>query len=242
MITVVLPYRNRDKLRLDNCLGSLAGQAVGHSIILVDYGSDAESKAILKKLPSVYPSLKIITVAAEKWKKTHANNIGLREVSSKYVLFSDIDMCFQFNFLQEIQKELELGSRIVTCKCFYLPRSETRGLFLPIDWPTYNPQIEQISGETAVGACLAVETAWAKSFDESYRGWGREDYDFLSRAKLAGLTHVWVTNRTRFFHQWHPPLEWKLDKEAILANTRYFDEVTVKQQLIVRNPNGWGLL
>lgn len=242
MITVVLPYKNRDEQRLNNCFYTLSHQTVLPKIVLIDYGSDPEFQKILKKIASKY-SCSIHRVSQEKWKKTHANNIGLKKVSTKYVLFSDVDMIYKPNFIEEALKSLE-EKTIITCRCSYLSKNETYGLTMPIDWKTYKPVIDQVSGETAVGACLATSTEWMKSvggFDEEYLGWGREDYDMLCRAKSAKLYQIGIEEKTSFYHQWHLPSDWKKDKETIIANARYFDKVTIKKQTIVRNLQGWGL-
>lgn len=244
MLTIVLPFRNREKDKLERCLYTLTKQINNYPIVLVDYGSDESSKAVLKELSSRY-LFQLITVAADKWKKTHASNIGLRSVSTKYVLFSDVDMIYAPNFTKVIVEELDKGQRIVTCNCFYLSKEETAKLIMPIDWRNYRPSIYQTSGETAVGACLAMTTAWVKDvggFDEQYLGWGREDYDLLCRAKLAGLTHTWITSSTTFYHQWHERSDWKMDEDAVRKNVRHFDEFTTEKQLISRNPNGWGIV
>ena len=244
MLTIVLPFRNRDKQKLEHCLYTLTHQIRNYPIILVDYGSDDTHKKILVELSSKY-DFKIITVSALEWKKTHASNIGLKSVETKYVLFSDVDMIFAPNFTDAVLKALEGGHQVVTCNCFYLPKGETLKLTMPLVWSEYRPSIEQTSGDTAVGACLAVETAWAKSvggFDEAYKGWGREDVDLLTRAKLAGLIHTWITSHTVFYHQWHENSDWKRDKQGIEANARHFEEFTFKKKLIPRNPNGWGIV
>ena len=244
MLTVVLPYKDRDEQRLNNCLYTLFHQTVQPKVLLVDYGSTPEFQKIVKKVTAEYASSSLY-VPIENWKKTHANNIGLKKVSTKYVLFSDVDMIYKPNFIETVLKMLEREKAIVTCKCSYLSKNETRGLIMPIDWKTYKPVIDQVSGETAVGACLAMNTEWMQSiggFDEKFSGWGREDVDVLCRAKSAKLCQIGIEESTSFFHQWHLPSDWKKDKEAITANARYFDEVTIKKQIIVRNQEGWGLL
>jgi predicted glycosyltransferase involved in capsule biosynthesis len=244
MLTIVLPYKDRDEQRLNNCLYTLFHQTVQSKVLLVDYGSSPEFQKIAKKVTAEY-AFSYFYIPIENWKKTHANNIGLRKVSTNYVLFSDVDMIYKPNFIETVLKMLERERAIVTCKCFYLSKNETRGLRMPIDWKTYKPVIDQTSGETAVGACLGVETDWIKNiggFDEKFSGWGREDVDVLIRAKLSKLVQIGIEERTGFYHQWHLVSDWKKNKEAITSNAQYFDEMTIKKQMIFRNQEGWGLL
>lgn len=58
-------------------------------------------------------------------------------------------------------------------------------------------------------------------FDERYKGWGREDSDFVIRLYRAGVGYKSARFAAPVFHLWHP----ENDKSRLANNQRHLDEI-----------------
>jgi hypothetical protein len=71
------------------------------------------------------------------------------------------------------------------------------------------------------------------------------DGDMVNRARLAGLSIVWIDDRTSMLHQWHPRKYHNLKRsedmtQARVSWTRNHDLVRERANQAQRNPAGWG--
>jgi len=83
-------------------------------------------------------------------------------------------------------------------------------------------------------------SGWEKvrGFDESYVGWGSEDFDLLTRVKKANMKVRWIGESNEAIMLFHQPHE---------RDTKRDLEYQKKNQKLLRlikdykvNPNGWG--
>lgn len=221
-ITVVMVIKNRDRIRAEKCINSLLDQTYPCKIIIVDYGSTDRYwyPDVFYKDPRI--TLILVKQNTEIFNKCRALNIGLKQVTTKYVLSSDIDIIFDSNFIEEVVKALITKPKsIVLCQKVDLDKD---GVEIEFHEPS------------ASGSCIGIESDWidkVHGYDETYTYWGREDNDLVDRAVADGYEVVWITNKTKMWHQWHLPSS----RETIYENDWYY---RIPSKPIERNPNGWG--
>jgi glycosyltransferase involved in cell wall biosynthesis len=213
MITVVFAIKNRDKERAKNCIDSLINQDC--KIIVVDFGSDD-----LSWYSEVFKTGWIsIRRDTDDWNKCRAYNIGLRLVTTPYVVFSDIDNIFAPNFIDRVKEEIVKEKSVVLCQCEDL---DEQG------------KVYRLHLKTGYGACFGIDTNWIKSvngYDENFTYWGNEDTDIAQRANQSGYNLIWLEPLIK--HQWHE----NAPKPTLSKNRRYFE----KKKPVVREQE-WGIL
>jgi GT2 family glycosyltransferase len=217
--------KDRDGIRVKNCFESLKNQTVPCNVILVDYGSKPSNISWEKELVKEYaPLVTFIEVIrdTEVFNKCRALNIGIKASTTKYVLSSDIDIIFAPNFIEETMKVFATKPKsIVLCQ--------------KVDLDKEGKEVE-VHEPSASGSCIAIESDWldkVHGYDEYYTYWGREDNDLVDRAIQDGYEVVWLTDKSKMYHQWHEPATQKSLKD----NDWYYRK---GDKPIERNPNGWG--
>jgi len=225
-ITVVMVNKDRDKIRIERCLRSLSEQEVPCKVILVDYGSSKDNLIWEREVVKEFPNVTLIEVKRNTkiFNKSRALNIGFKVATTKFVLSTDIDCIFAPNFIKEVQKALVSKPKsIVLSQKIDLDKDGT-------ELGKHEP--------SASGSCIGIELDWIEKvhgYDEVYTYWGREDNDLVDRAIADGYEVIWITDKTKIYHQWHLPATQKTLKD----NDWYYK---IPNKPIIRNPNGWGEL
>lgn len=223
-ITVIFAIKNRDRKRAENCINSLINQDC--KIIVVDYGSDD-----LSWYSEVFGKVGFIAVRrdTEHFNKSRALNIAIRQVSTPYVISSDIDNIFDDDFISEIKKIIYKKGVIALTQKRELDESGKELRLHP---------------RTDYGSCFGIDVDWLRrvyGYDEKYTYWGREDDDIFDRAVEAGFIPVW-TEKPLISHQWHK----KAPRPTFKDNVRYYEKMKremKKTGRVHRNDwNTWGLL
>jgi len=182
MITMIFAIKNRDEIRALNCMRSLKDQDC--KIIVVDYGSND-----ISWYDRVFTQgFVVVKNNTEDFCKSRAYNIGLRLVTTKYVVFSDIDNIFKPNFIDRVKQEI-IKNQVVLCQCEDLDQ---------------NGNVYRIHPKTGVGACFGIDTTFMREingYDEAFTYWGKEDDDVVKRAMLSGYEICWLEPLIQ--HQWH---------------------------------------
>jgi glycosyltransferase involved in cell wall biosynthesis len=200
--SIVVGYRNRELSRVKRSLDSLSRQSFSDfELIFVDYGSDINKDDTIQKLTEEYSFVKYLYSHTQGWfwNRAHALNSGVKISSGELILFFDIDLILEKNFLQKIAL-LDYESDFYTFSCFYLPAH--------FDLQKKNLEQDGIHYEqNYVGLCAVTRTAVnaVKGFDEYYMVWGVEDDDFYKRLGNFGIKRFQMQGIDfRAFHQWHP--------------------------------------
>ncbi|TAF34060.1 MAG: glycosyltransferase [Cytophagales bacterium] len=216
--SLLLPYRNRDLLRLERCLASLRAQSFeDFELVLVDYGSEKNLAVQVAELCRAYPFVSLIYNDSEGrfWNRSHALNTGLRAAKADFIVTLDVDMIYAPHFLRVLQQHVKPRT-LLFYGCYYLPENFTAYAQLhEQDWA----HLRQ-SDAAALGIFTVPRSDIHAigGFDEYFRVWGVEDLDMRTRLVAAGLQNERLPlEKAPVFHQWHPasdvrdnmPTDWK---------------------------------
>lgn len=204
-VSVVIPVFNRFEY-LAPCLQSLKRQTLTDlEIIVVDDGSDAETKAFLNYYAEQDPRIRLMNNPGPKG-ATGARNTGLRESRAEFVVFLDSDdmlapFCLERR-LSDILNRPDLDFIAYPCLLF-----RTRPLDRLIIWNTQNDRslLErflchdapfQTSGPIWRRSSLIGKVCW----EDDLPGW--QDWVFHVEALLLGLKGEL---KTRIDYFWNEP-------------------------------------
>ncbi|GEO07607.1 hypothetical protein SAE01_01030 [Segetibacter aerophilus] len=170
-------------------------------MIFIDYGSDKELAAGVKKVVEDYEFARYYYSCSEGlfWSRAHALNTGIKKASGDTLLMYDIDLIVEADFLKKISG-LNYDRQFYTFSCFYLPAHfNLENKDLTKDGVHYE--------QNYVGLC-AVKKEFVfdlGGFDEYFAVWGGEDDDLYERLKWVGVEREQMTaSDFKVFHQWHP--------------------------------------
>lgn len=201
-VSIIIGYRNRDLSRIKLSLDFINQQTNKNlEVIFVDYGSDEIISNEVKVLAEEYPfvSYNFNNTQGWFWNRSHALNTGIHLAKGEIILFFDIDIIIEPDFIEKISK-LEYKNSFYLFECFYLPSD--------FDFFKKNVLIEgTYYRQDYVGLCaVKKENITAiNGFDEYFMVWGAEDEDLYTRLENSGLEMKRLTaSDYRVFHQWHP--------------------------------------
>jgi hypothetical protein len=184
-VSVVIPCFN-DSEFVEQAIDSILSQTYKcHEIIVVDDGSNKETKDVLKSISSKITKL----ITQENQGQSTARNVGIRESKGEYVLVLDSDDYFESTFIEKAVLALqETNIKIVAC---YIVRYMNA---IKID--EYHHQGGDLSviilNNQATGSVMFRKEDFTKvgGYDESMRQ-GFEDWEFYIRVlKSGGLFYI----------------------------------------------------
>ena len=251
-ITVLIGVRNRSDHRIVNALASVRDQAYPWgkiTTLVIDYGSDEADAHQLRDLCSRVGAELLRVENAGAWSRGRCLNVGLRHVTTKYLLTSDADLILSPHYLADAVATVRAHPLSIACsEMLDLPeesvdvtrRSAGGGHALDIaEWKSRcTPRLGWALHPSIAVTFTAFHHA-IRGYDEFYEGWGREDDDLMRRFKALGLNPTAVPKRSYYLHQWHPKFEGFADEERahhIDRNNAYFYEA----RSILRNDEDWG--
>lgn len=172
------------------------------------------------------------------------NNVGVRNANADYVMTTDVDMILSRGFANTITKLLEKNC-IIESRTMYLKSGVMNEIYQGKCDPYKDVNClkrGRIKKRTSAGGCQCMhKESWAKirGFDESYYGWGSEDWDLYTRACNSNMKVKWMgesLETIELFHQHHD----RPDLHRDLA----FQEQNKKRLLQIDkhpvNVEGWG--
>jgi hypothetical protein len=254
-LAVVIPVRDRAGRRVCNALRSLSWQTTGPpaQVVVVSQGSrpdiDRALTAICRKAGA---ELLITGTADAPWNKPLALNVGIRTVRPNipYVMTMDVDMILASDFFEAVLAQLQQEPpTLVLCQSLDLPASAHLPAPERLE-AVFNDLRRQAkprarSGTGGIQAATRDFFYEVRGYDEDLLWWGAMDGDMVNRARLAGLSIVWIDDRTSMLHQWHPRKYHNLKRsedmtQARVSWTRNHDLVRERANQAQRNPAGWG--
>jgi hypothetical protein len=192
MISIVIPCYN-DAAYIKQSVNSALSQTYPEiEIILVDDGSNLNTKAVLH---DIEPSIsKLIT--QENQGQSAARNRGIEAAKGEFILVQDSDDFFEPSFCELAIAHLisDQNSKLVTCHAQLLYANGTVETFKP-KGGNIN---DFLFSNAALGSLMFRKKDWLKAgkYDEQMRhGW--EDWEFYIRL-LHGSGKCYVINETLF--------------------------------------------
>ena len=186
LISIIIPCFN-DAEYIEQAVLSALNQTYSYKeVIVVDDGSDLETKTVLKKLEPFITKL----ITQENKGQSTARNVGIRESKGKYILALDSDDYFESSFCEKAvalfqQKEI---IKIVTCQANLIFDKAKSYVFTPNGGTIANFLLVN----SALGTSMYKKTDWEScgGYDETMRN-GFEDWEFFIRLlKNEGVAEV----------------------------------------------------
>lgn len=240
MPKLTITASNLNRLNVSNCkrseyfIKSIQWQDFkDFELLIADGGSDnyEEIKQYFENYGGKIP-MRIIQYKIDLFSRSFLNNLGIRNANSKYIATTDVDMLFAKNFVSEVIENV--GKNIlVESRTMYLKKLLMEKIYNDELNPynnIHNCKRGRIKKRTSAGGfqCMHINS-WTKlrGFDERYKVWGSEDYDLLTRSKMAGIKTKWIgesRESIKLFHQQHSKknikndLKWQEKNKKILNN------------------------
>lgn len=183
LISIIIPCYNDAEYIEQAVLSALNQTYTNKEVIVVDDGSNAETKAVLKKLE---PKITKLITQENKGQST-ARNVGINEAKGEYILILDSDDFFEDTFCEKAIQVLLNNNEVKIATC------EANLLFSDGSKEVYKPRGGSISNfiysNGALGTSLFKKEDWQNcgGYDESMRK-GFEDWEFFIRLLKNGGT------------------------------------------------------
>jgi glycosyltransferase involved in cell wall biosynthesis len=195
-ISIIIPCYNDSKY-IEKCVKSALNQTYPNTeIIIVDDGSNAETKIVLKKLEPKITKL----ITQENQGQSIARNIGISNSNGVYILNLDSDDFFEPSFcekaVEKFQEDDEIS--IVTCQANRFNENGLIDVFTPIGGSLNN----FLFSNSALGSSMFKKKDWERSggYEEKLPILGFEDWEFyIQILKLGG--YAYVIKETLFNYQ-----------------------------------------
>jgi len=242
---------NRDRFKIDNSASNLFIKSIqwqtytDFELLVVDSMSKdyEEIKEYLESYSGKIP-IRVIQHKTDLFSRSLLNNVGIRNGKGEYVLCTDIDMLFGKDFIKTVMENV--GPNIlVESRTMYLKDKITRRIYSG-ELDPYNDldgiKLGRIKKRSTAGGtqCMHIDS-WTKLHgqNELMKVWGSEDFELLTRAKMAGIKVIWLGEKRdniMLFHQAHPKPNLKRDLEWQEKNKKFLHNI----ESYVANPEGWG--
>jgi glycosyltransferase involved in cell wall biosynthesis len=244
MISFIIPVRDRDNIRIQNCVDSLISE-ITEEIIIVDYGSKEPIKDIKNARIIRYDKNEI-------WNKPHAINIGIKVAKSEYISSVDCDMIVSPDFIGEARKHLNGNEFIYSINVKRVNWADVSKDFDEMLKKSF-PWSADANGRHSIvhnanGGIQIYPKKWISDIggtDESLVYWGGMDNDVFERAILSGL--VVINLNKPILHQEHefkkeenlPVVDRARALRLRMHRMKYLEEMMMNGNFI-RNNGHWG--
>jgi len=243
---------NRDRLKIKDCprsewfLKSIQWQDFeDFELLIADGGSEnyEEIKEYFAKHKGPIPMRIVQHKIGEAFLRSTLNNVGIRNAAAEYIMTTDVDMLFGKEFVSTLMKNVS-PNVLVESRTMYWKSQLAKQIYEGKRNPYENLdecKRGRLKKRTTAGGCQCMNIkSWEKirGFDESYIGWGSEDYDLLTRAKKAGIRIKWIGEGLESIMLFHQP-----HKRDTKKDLEYQEENKKRLSIIGKesvNPNGWG--
>jgi predicted glycosyltransferase involved in capsule biosynthesis len=256
MPTLTIAASNRDRLDLSKditkwFLKSLEAQTNKDFEVLIADGGSKNYDELKEYFESrdCEPLIRIVKEPlGEKFERAKMNNVGVRNARTEYIMTTDVDMFFGPNFVDELLKKVNPGTFVESRTMYWKGRHTAkiyRGELDPFT-DLDRCKVGRIKKRTTAGGCQCAHIdQWTKvrGFDESFVGWGSEDFDLLTRMNRSGARVKWMgesRESINLFHQHHPKPNIKEDLACQAVNKKILNKSMSGRRPFRANPNGWG--
>ncbi|RTZ08645.1 glycosyltransferase family A protein [Flavobacterium sp. GSP6] len=181
LVSIIIPCYNDAQYILQSVNSALNQTYPNKEVIVVDDGSNAETKAVLKKLAPKITKL----ITQENQGQSTARNVGIKEAKGEYILVLDSDDYFEPTFCEKaieiILKNKEI--KLVTCQANLFFDDGSSYVFIPKGGSIAN----FLYINDALGTSMFKKEDWLSCgcYDENMR-LGYEDWEFFIRLLKTG--------------------------------------------------------
>jgi glycosyltransferase involved in cell wall biosynthesis len=196
LLSIVISCYN-DADYIEQAVSSALNQTYSNKeIIVIDDGSNIETKAVLKKLE---PKITIL-ITQDNQGQSIARNNGIRKANGEYILNLDSDDFFEITFCEKAINKFEDDEEIaiVTCNVNRFNTSGSIDIFFPNGGFLNN----FLFSNSAMGSSMFKRKDWERcgGYEEKLPILGLEDWEFYIRIlKLGG--YAYVIQETLFNYQ-----------------------------------------
>jgi glycosyltransferase involved in cell wall biosynthesis len=195
-VSIIIPCYN-DARFIEKAVYSALNQTYPNlEVIVVDDGSNTETKTILKKLEPQITKL----LTQENQGQSIARNNGIRNACGDYILNLDSDDFFELSFCEKAVKKFQEDNeiKIVTCQANRFNDTGKIDVFVPTGGDLNN----FLFANSALGSCMFKRKDWERTggYEEKLPILGFEDWEFyIQILKLGG--YAYVINEPLFNYQ-----------------------------------------
>ncbi len=181
LLSIIVPCYN-DIEFIEQAIDSAINQTYSNKeIIIVDDGSNTETKLVLKKIESKVNKL----LSQENKGQSTARNVGITEANGAYILVLDSDDYFETTFCEKAVNTFlqNKNVKLVSCYSNLIYENKSKGLFKPSGGTLKDVLIKNI----AMGSAMFKKSDWSYvgGYDEMMRR-GFEDWEFYIRLLSSG--------------------------------------------------------
>lgn len=176
LISIIIPCYNDAEFIEQAVLSALNQTYLYKEVIVIDDGSNEETKIVLKKLE---PKITKLVTQENKGQST-ARNVGIRKAKGEYILVLDSDDFFELSFCEKAVKLFEGNDtvKIVTCQANLIFDKAKSYVLTPSGGTITN----FLLFNSALGTSMYRKKDWefCGGYDQSMRQ-GFEDWEFFIR-------------------------------------------------------------
>ncbi len=186
LVSIIIPCYNDAQYIEQSVLSAINQTFLNKEVIVVDDGSNAETKAVLKNLTPRITKL----ITQENQGQSNARNAGIKEAKGAYILVLDSDDYFEPTFCEKAIEVFESRKDVKLISSFVNKLND--GKIIDI-FKLHGGNISQfLSNNQATGGCAFLKSDFERvnGYDESMRN-GFEDWEFYIRLlKDGGESYV----------------------------------------------------
>jgi len=215
--SVVIPAYNNPEM-LNNTLEALNGQigfeAGDYEVVVADDGSSCDLLAAVQETPRTYPLRFVRLERTEVSCRSRVRNAGAAAAQGEYIVFLDSDMIVAPNYLRELDLYYAADGDLFVFSYRFMLKDpvaiedvRSRRIFRKnyktleyLEGRHFDGQVTSFNNMALVQPWMPVYScSMALSrrrfetiggFDESYKGWGVEDWDVAYRCMKLGMRIV----------------------------------------------------
>jgi glycosyltransferase involved in cell wall biosynthesis len=164
-------------------------------------------------------------------------NCGARLATTKYILFTDIDIVYENNFVEEALNNMQEDVFLIS-DTLRVPQGFNE--WSEISTGSYKNDFQSMKGRGIACYTKAIFEEIG-GFDEQFAYWGDEDNDIAQRMIRNGVKEV-IASGLITYHQWHPRTSIEIPYSLIFHNTSHYHQNIMENLRFVNHKQEWGRL
>lgn len=242
---IVIALRNYSPVKLKYCLAALRVAAPELPVLLCYYGLKADYPAALDQICKHYSVKLLVIESSNPWARSHANNIALKMMETKWTMFLNPSSLLAPHFLKLWRKYVnDLGESVYFKSEARLLSSLSQALLMQSDpdnkaFTCFRDLYKKAYRSRELKSSVSIlPTEWFKEvggFIEDFLEEGIPEEELDYRTSLAGLRTVWLPSES-IIKQWGIN---RSAREWYGRNSGYFRSFKVLPR-VSSNQKDWG--